>query len=235
MHLPDHCCPFISCCPNSRWVCAFRGVCPGAHHFSAHKRHHWRICAAGWHCRQPGRPRKQPDCAKWPQPAGGCAAGPPSRRCVAFSDRGGMLVLGINMMRHLDDALRLSILHLLPPASNAAAGLAVHQVQGLQLHGTGTSLGDPIEVGAAAGAQRFGMPPTLTWIHLALLLTPHSATLWGCIVARPTPSLSALRRPGAGGAGGAAPLAGQQVGAGPQRAGLRHHGPRPPAPGESLS
>ena len=33
----------------------------------------------------------------------------------------------------------------------AAAGLAVRQMAGLQLHGTGTSLGDPIEVGAAAG------------------------------------------------------------------------------------
>jgi acyl transferase domain-containing protein len=32
-----------------------------------------------------------------------------------------------------------------------AAGMAVRQVAGLQLHGTGTSLGDPIEVGAAAG------------------------------------------------------------------------------------
>lgn len=31
------------------------------------------------------------------------------------------------------------------------AGLVAHQVEGLQLHGTGTSLGDPIEVGAAAG------------------------------------------------------------------------------------
>ena len=32
-----------------------------------------------------------------------------------------------------------------------AAGMSVRQVAGLQLHGTGTSLGDPIEVGAAAG------------------------------------------------------------------------------------
>ena len=30
-----------------------------------------------------------------------------------------------------------------------AAGLAVQQVAGLQLHGTGTALGDPIEMGAA--------------------------------------------------------------------------------------
>lgn len=50
-------------------------------------------------------------------------------------------------------------------------------------------------------------------------------------LARPTLSLSTLRRPAAGGAGGAPPPAGQQVGAGPQRAGLRHHGPGPSAPG----
>ena len=38
------------------------------------------------------------------------------------------------------------------------AGLAVRQVAGLQLHGTGTSLGDPIEVGAAAGLLLEGRP-----------------------------------------------------------------------------
>ena len=39
-----------------------------------------------------------------------------------------------------------------------AAGLAVGAVAGLQLHGTGTSLGDPIEVGAASGLLLDGRP-----------------------------------------------------------------------------
>lgn len=80
-HAPSIRCSFISC-PNSRWICAFRGVCPGAHHLPPLKRHHRGICAAGRHCRQPGRPRQQSDCAQRPQPAGGCAAGTPGSRWV---------------------------------------------------------------------------------------------------------------------------------------------------------
>lgn len=34
------------------------------------------------------------------------------------------------------------------------AGLAPHAVGGLQLHGTGTALGDPVEAGAALAALR---------------------------------------------------------------------------------
>ncbi len=41
-----------------------------------------------------------------------------------------------------------------------AAGLSVPEVVGLQLHGTGTSLGDPIEVGAASGLLLDGRPST---------------------------------------------------------------------------
>jgi 3-oxoacyl-(acyl-carrier-protein) synthase len=33
----------------------------------------------------------------------------------------------------------------------SAASMSAQEVAGLQLHGTGTSLGDPIEMGAAAG------------------------------------------------------------------------------------
>ncbi|KAL4451846.1 hypothetical protein ABPG75_007508, partial [Micractinium tetrahymenae] len=39
-----------------------------------------------------------------------------------------------------------------------SAGRMAQQVEGLQLHGTGTSLGDPIEVGAAAGMLLEGRP-----------------------------------------------------------------------------
>lgn len=40
----------------------------------------------------------------------------------------------------------------------APTGLAVKEVAGLQLHGTGTALGDPIEVGAASGLLVEGRP-----------------------------------------------------------------------------
>ncbi len=56
----------------------------------------------------------------------------------------------------------MALLVLPQPICCTTAGLAVHQVQGLQLHGTGTSLGDPIEVGAAAGA--LGGPCLLAWL-----------------------------------------------------------------------
>ena len=52
--------------------------------------------------------------------------------------------------------------------------MAVRQVAGLQLHGTGTSLGDPIEVGAAAGEQ-------ISMIMLCVLLGRQA----GCFIPLP--------------------------------------------------
>lgn len=45
-------------------------------------------------------------------------------------------------------------MYVLTVSARPPSGLVARQVEGLQLHGTGTSLGDPIEVGAAAGAPR---------------------------------------------------------------------------------
>jgi acyl transferase domain-containing protein len=56
-------------------------------------------------------------------------------------------------------------------AALAAAGLAPGDVSGLQLHGTGTGLGDPIEVGAAAAV--FGGHPGAA----PLALTTSKASL----------------------------------------------------------
>lgn len=90
------------------------------------------------------------------------------------------------------------------------AGMAVHQVQGLQLHGTGTSLGDPIEVGAAAGAAgRACLAGDGRWIH------PPSCS-FHLFSIHLLPRTSPACRPATGGPIHTLPPAGQQVGAGPQ-------------------
>lgn len=47
------------------------------------------------------------------------------------------------------------------------AGLSAADVAGLQLHGTGTALGDPIEVGAASGLLLEGRPASAPFTLLA--------------------------------------------------------------------
>ena len=58
-------------------------------------------------------------------------------------------------------------------AALGSAGLSTSQVSGLQLHGTGTSLGDPIEVGAAAGVSG---PDNLGLLELILCVCPVCRT-----------------------------------------------------------
>ena len=62
--------------------------------------------------------------------------------------------------------------------AQGSAGLAPWQVAGLQLHGTGTALGDPIEVGAACGLlleaqqvqrQRHGKRPLMLLASKSML------------------------------------------------------------------
>jgi hypothetical protein len=109
-----------------------------------------------------------------------------------------------------------------------AAGMAVRQLAGLQLHGTGTSLGDPIEVGAAAGEQAVVAENLLKNTRGACMRVTHSGV--DCVCLRG----SVPCRPAAGWAHCGAVAAGEQVGPGSQRASLRHHGPGPPVPGAVL-